>query len=90
MDEQVKSGHGQRVGDAVRSIPNWWPVIVGFLGIIALGAQAYAQIGDQGRRISELEKAQPAIALELRNVNVGMARLEGKIDAMTERNRPHD
>lgn len=76
---------GWRVDAAVRAIPTWWPLIVAMIGYFVLGAQAYGQIGEHARRLTELEKAQPAIALELRNVNVGMARLEGKLDAMADR-----
>jgi len=65
------------------AIPAWWPMIAFAFGMLALAAQAYARIGDHEQRLTDLEKAQPAIARELRDVNVGLARLEGKIDTLT-------
>ena len=55
------------------------------IGAIAISAQAYAQISEHDQRISDLEKAQPAIARELATVNVNIARLEGKIDTLNSR-----
>lgn len=69
----------------IRAFPNWWPIVAASFGMIAIAAQAYAKISDHGQRLSDLEQAQPAIARELRDVNVGIARLEGKIDTINER-----
>lgn len=81
MSDQDKRGF------ALRDVPAWWPIIAAAFAGLALAAQAYAQIADHDRRISDLEKAQPAIARELAAVNIGIARLEGKIDTINERDK---
>lgn len=71
----------------IKGIPTWWPIIASVIGALVIGAQAYAKLAEQEGRIADLEKAQPAIARELRDVNVGIARLEGKIDTINEREK---
>lgn len=72
---------------SLKDVPTWWPVLAGAVGLIAVSAQAYAKISEHDQRLSDLEAAQPAIARELRDVNVGIARLEGKIDTINEREK---
>lgn len=71
----------------LKVFPNWWPIVAASFGMIAIAAQAYAKISDHGQRLSDLEAAQPEIARELRDVNVNIARLEGKIDTLNERDK---
>lgn len=71
-------------GALIKAIPTWWTVIAAVVGGIVLTSQTLAKQQDHESRIAELEQVQPAIAGELRDISVAIARLEGKVDTLGE------